>query len=1104
MKKYLLLFILITSYNLEFISQQMADVTVTVSRVQDDHECGCNDGGAFQCGIFNSQPDPSWRIRSQYLGGVYSPVTFIEYENQNCTSRSRSDIVDTYTGICASQLVIEIESWEDDGCGANSTYNTGCVNNDADHSAPQTFTINYQLDPAGQNNTYAYTLSNGYQVDIDVFWTVSTIIGSPSVSGATTICSGAALSLTASDPGSTGYNWYTVAAGGTPISTGSNLNVSGLTANTTYYVAGSVGACEGPRTQVDVTINSNSVAATSLSPSVATICSSGLVDFTVVGGSLGTGATWELYSTSCGGTLIGTSAVGIFNSINVTSTETYYVLANGTCNTTACVSTTVVVDAPSVAATSLSPSVATMCSPGTVDFTVIGGSLGTGATWELYSGSCGGTLEGSSITGIFTGIPFSSTQTYYILATGICNTTVCVDTIVTLETLSTAPTDIIASDTIICAGDLVSLNASGGLLGTGASWHWYSGTCGGTSVASGSSIVVNPSVTTDYFLRAEGNCDTTTCVNVTISVTPNALDIDSAFASVYSVCPSDPVQLNAYYTGSLSSNYSVTWFTAACGAIPIGVGDSIVINPIDTTIYYVQTIGTCGVSFCDTVKVNVQPGSIDPTGIIASINNFCIGNSTTLSVDGGSLVSGASWTWYEGNCGGAAIGTGTSIIVTPNASTMYYVRATGGSCGNTSCASLLVNIYTNTVYLVPFDTLCMDANSSGLTLTGGIPTGGVYSGVGVSNGIFDPNTAGVGTHSITYTYTNSFGCIDSVAENLVVLESNPSPINILATGRSICNGSSTRIWLDSLSNTLYSGRMWVWYEGACGAGVPIDTTYNDTTIGDTSIVVSPTTTTNYYVRAEGGICDPSECIGITIDVHDLETDLLVQDSVCGIDVPAFLLTGGIPSGGTFSGTGVINDYFDPMIAGLGTHIITYTYSLGGCTVTDTEPLTVTSSPINVYSSIEQESCSDGGILIHLHTTGGSGYYSYYWSDGSIDNPLMYAQAGTYSVLVSDANKCVSSLDSIDVADSLACIEMPNTFTPNADGINDTWNLDFTTYNTASLIVFSKWGNIVAEFSSLTISWDGVYEGEPLPAGTYYYILKLNDNIEQNGPITIVR
>ena len=70
------------------------------------------------------------------------------------------------------------------------------------------------------------------------------------------------------------------------------------------------------------------------------------------------------------------------------------------------------------------------------------------------------------------------------------------------------------------------------------------------------------------------------------------------------------------------------------------------------------------------------------------------------------------------------------------------------------------------------------------------------------------------------------------------------------------------IWVVIKMRELKRGRMWVWYEGACGAGIPIDTTYNDTTGGqDTSIVVSPSTTTSYYVRAESGICDPSECIG---------------------------------------------------------------------------------------------------------------------------------------------------------------------------------------------------------------------------------------------------
>ena len=48
------------------------------------------------------------------------------------------------------------------------------------------------------------------------------------------------------------------------------------------------------------------------------------------------------------------------------------------------------------------------------------------------------------------------------------------------------------------------------------------------------------------------------------------------------------------------------------------------------------------------------------------------------------------------------------------------------------------------------------------------------------------------------------------------------------------------------------------------------------------------------------------------------------------------------------------------------------------------------------------------------------------------------------------------------------------------------------------------GKIVAQFNDVMISWDGNYEGEALPAGTYYYILQLGNGVDQNGPITIVR
>ncbi|MEZ5029064.1 MAG: hypothetical protein R2765_09795 [Ferruginibacter sp.] len=59
--------------------------------------------------------------------------------------------------------------------------------------------------------------------------------------------------------------------------------------------------------------------------------------------------------------------------------------------------------------------------------------------------------------------------------------------------------------------------------GTNASWRWYSGSCAGTLVGTGSTINVTPSVTTTYYVRAEGDCNTTACQAVTVFI---SCDID--------------------------------------------------------------------------------------------------------------------------------------------------------------------------------------------------------------------------------------------------------------------------------------------------------------------------------------------------------------------------------------------------------------------------------------------------------------------------------------------------------------------------------------------------------------------------------------------------
>ncbi|HNG62146.1 MAG TPA: T9SS type A sorting domain-containing protein [Ferruginibacter sp.] len=88
---------------------------------------------------------------------------------------------------------------------------------------------------------------------------------------------------------------------------------------------------------------------------------------------------------------------------------------------------------------------------------------------------------------------------------------------------SLAPTSASRNKNNICPGISVNLSVVGGTLGTNASWQWYSGSCGATLVGSGTTISVTPSVTTTYYVRAEGDCNATTCQAVTITV---SCDID--------------------------------------------------------------------------------------------------------------------------------------------------------------------------------------------------------------------------------------------------------------------------------------------------------------------------------------------------------------------------------------------------------------------------------------------------------------------------------------------------------------------------------------------------------------------------------------------------
>jgi gliding motility-associated-like protein len=86
------------------------------------------------------------------------------------------------------------------------------------------------------------------------------------------------------------------------------------------------------------------------------------------------------------------------------------------------------------------------------------------------------------------------------------------------------------------------------------------------------------------------------------------------------------------------------------------------------------------------------------------------------------------------------------------------------------------------------------------------------------------------------------------------------------------------------------------------------------------------------------------------------------------------------------------------------------------------------------------------------------------------------------------------------------LTIPNTFTPNGDGVNDKWEIkNLIDYPDCSVKIFNRWGQEVYSSRGYYNAWDGTTNGKPLPFGTYYYVINLNNNTRPlGGWVALVR
>lgn len=621
----------------------------------------------------------------------------------------------------------------------------------------------------------------------------------------------------------------------------------------------------------------------------------------------------------------------------------------------------------------------------------------------------------------------------------------------------------ISPSATLCAGQTVTLTASGGTGNNAYTWNWnifqtsmslqsfLLFSCVNNplnsaipGLASCNRAVATPSANTQICVATTNaaGCTSQTCVPIVV-----------ASAGSLSVSPSTSVCPGQGTTLTVSGGTSYTWSPAA-GLSSVN-GATVTATPTVSTIYTV-TGQTCGSTVTRTVEVALS------NNLLVSVNSasICPNQTATLTASGAN-----TYTWSTN-------ANTSSITVSPSSQTVYTVTGELGGCSGAQTAT--VTIVPEPTVAIISSTIC-SGQSTTLTATGATnytwsPGGELTTDIVVSPSV-----------TTTYSVIGNNGSCSSQAVGSVFVIPNPT---ITVNTSTICAGQSATL-------TASGATSYTWSSAQTSAGATfnpsVTTTY--TVIGSESNCVSFATTTINV--------NPAPSISFTADRTSACGSLCVNFNDV-VSASCETITYSFGDGTTGTSNNPSHCYTS---VGVYTVSAICTNTTLGCSTSF-----VLSTPITVNTQPSADFAISGGSVIIVGNSvniinQSINSNSSVWLTTCPQSTLTTTDINTTA---SDTGNCCVTLIAINSTclDTISkcykvveepTIIIPNVFTPNNDNSNDVFRITGSGIKTLKCVIYDRWGLKMYEWDGVAGGWNGnVKSGAAAPAGTYFYILDYTD------------